>query len=236
MNSFQGDQVQALLTAENEAAFFTALSGAAHKLGFDYCAYGMRMPLPISQPKLVMLNNYSRAWKQRYFEQNYLMTDPTIAHGMRSSMPLVWSEEIGVKSRPFWEDAHAHGLGVGWAQSCHDTRGVGGLLSLSRSDEALSLKELHHITSNLTWLTHTAHEGLTRLLVPKLMPEAVARLTAREVEVLRWTADGKTSSEVGHIMNIAERTVNFHITNTLIKLGAANKTGAVIKAAILGLL
>lgn len=81
-----------------------------------------------------------------------------------------------------------------------------------------------------------AHEGLPRLLVPKLMPEAAAKLTVREIEVLRWTADGKTSSEVGEIMHISERTVNFHVTNTLLKLGAANKTGAAIKAAILGLL
>jgi LuxR family transcriptional regulator len=53
---------------------------------------------------------------------------------------------------------------------------------------------------------------------------------------LRWTADGKTSSEVGEILYISERTVNFHVNNALIKLGAANKTAGVIKAAALGFL
>ncbi|KAF3996242.1 autoinducer binding domain-containing protein [Glaciimonas immobilis] len=236
MVSWQEDQIQALLTVESDASFFSALSGIAIKLGFDYCAYGMRMPLPLSQPKLIMLNNYSDAWKKRYLEQNYLATDPTVAHGMRSTLPLTWTDEIDSKSLPFWEDARAHGLGVGWAQSCHDKRGIGGMLSLSRSDDQLSIKELEHITSQISWLVQTAHEGLSRLVVPRLMPEATANLTTREIEVLRWTADGKTSSEVGQIMNISERTVNFHVTNTLLKLGAANKTGAAIKAAILGLL
>jgi len=54
--------------------------------------------------------------------------------------------------------------------------------------------------------------------------------------VLRWTADGKTSSEISCILNIAERTVNFHINNVVAKLNAANKTSAAIKAAMLGLL
>ena len=66
--------------------------------------------------------------------------------------------------------------------------------------------------------------------------EPPIRLTAREVEVLRWTADGKTSHEVGQIMAISERTVNFHINNSLLKLGANNKTSGVIKAAMLRLL
>jgi len=41
---------------------------------------------------------------------------------------------------------------------------------------------------------------------------------------------------VGEIMNISERTVNFHVNNALEKLGAANKTAGVIKAAMLRLL
>ncbi|MFD2272860.1 autoinducer binding domain-containing protein [Undibacterium arcticum] len=53
----------------------------------------MQMPLPVSKPKLIMLNNYSEGWQQRYLKENYLAVDPTVAHGMRSVMPLVWSEK-----------------------------------------------------------------------------------------------------------------------------------------------
>lgn len=64
----------------------------------------------------------------------------------------------------------------------------------------------------------------------------VNRLTRREREVMLWTAEGKTAFEVGVIVGLTERTVNFHISRTLAKLGATNKTQAAVKAAVLGML
>ena len=233
---WQDQQKEGLLEATSEAEFFAALSSAARDLGFEYCAYGMRMPLPVSNPKLVMLNNYSEEWQQRYAKENYLMVDPTVAHGMKSVMPLIWTEPVFAASGPMWEDARAHGLKVGWAQSSYNAMGVGGLLTLARSNEALTTTELRGNAANMSWLVQAAHEGMSRLMVSKRAPEKPVTLTAREVEVLRWTADGKTSGEIGQIMNIAERTVNFHVNNSLEKLGAVNKTACVIKAAMLRLL
>jgi len=236
MDGWQEDQIQTLLSAKTDASFFAALTQTAILLGFDYCAYGMRMPLPVSNPRLIMLNNYSSSWQQRYANESYIAVDPTVAHGMRSTMPLVWSEDVFTTCRPFWEDARSHGLHVGLAQSCYDAKGVGGLLSLVRSNDQLSPKELLHIQLKMSWLAQIAHEGLSRLLVPKYLPEAAVELTSREIEVLRWTADGRTSSEASEIMRISERTVNFHINNVLKKLNVTNKTAAAIKAAVLGLL
>jgi len=46
----------------------------------------------------------------------------------------------------------------------------------------------------------------------------------------------QSSGEIGDIMNISAHTVNFHIKKSLLKLDAANKTAAVVKAAMMGLL
>lgn len=151
-------------------------------------------------------------------------------------MPLIWSDDVFENVRPFWEDARAHGLKVGWAQSCHDAQGVGGLLTLARPDDLLSASELRAHSPRMIWLVQAMHTFMGRILVPKMMPQAISALTAREVEVLRWTADGKTSREIGDIMSISEHTVNFHIKNSLLKLNASNKTAGVIKAALMGLL
>ncbi len=236
MLSWQEEQIQSLLSAKNDAAFFAVLSRITLKLGFDFCSYVMRLPLPVADPKLVILNNYSPSWQQRYMQENYIAVDPTVALGMKSTSPILWSDEIFAKSRAFWEDAQAHGLNVGWAQSCHDSRGIGGMLSLARSDDNLTTAELNDISLKMSWLAQASHQALSRLIVPKFLPEAATELTLREIEVLRWTADGKTSNEVGDIMHISERTVNFHVTNALIKLNAPNKTAAAIKAALLGML
>jgi LuxR family quorum-sensing system transcriptional regulator SolR len=236
MNAWREAQFQALLNAKSEEAIFAVLSRAARELGFDYCAYGMRVPVPVTRPKVYMLNNYPADWQRRYAQENYLAIDPTVAHGMRSVMPLVWSEKIFATCRGFWEEARAHGLRVGWAQSCYNANGVGGLMTLARSHDDLSSTELEDRTAQMSWLAQAAHETFCPLVLVKLAPETTAGLSAREIEVLRWTAEGKTSGEIGMIMNIAERTVNFHVNNAVAKLGASNKTAATIKAAMLGLL
>ena len=86
---WQGKHIESLLTANSESEFFAALSSAARELGFDYCAYGMRLPWPITSPKLIMVNNYSEAWQKRYAEKGYLAVDPTVQHGMKSVLPLL---------------------------------------------------------------------------------------------------------------------------------------------------
>jgi len=56
-------------------------------------------------------------------------------------------------------------------------------------------------------------------------------LNEREVEVLTWVARGKTSIEIAQILGLAKRTIDFHTDTARMKLGAATRTEAVIKAA-----
>lgn len=56
-------------------------------------------------------------------------------------------------------------------------------------------------------------------------------LTIREMEVLKWSAKGKTAAEVAMILDVKPRTVNFHIGTAIRKIGACNKISAVVQAA-----
>jgi DNA-binding NarL/FixJ family response regulator len=56
------------------------------------------------------------------------------------------------------------------------------------------------------------------------------RLTLREIDVLRSLAQGKTNKEIAQELVVTERTVKFHVSAILAKLGAANRTEAVKKA------
>jgi LuxR family quorum-sensing system transcriptional regulator SolR len=217
--------------AKTEAALLELLAKAANELGFEYCALGMRLPLPFSNPRTVM-----QAWQQRYQAEQYLRTDPTVAQGLTSTRPMLWSEALFASSRPLWEDARAHGLQFGWAQPTHDLKGVASLLTFARSGEAIDCSEYQAKVQQMQWLAQAAHAALSNILAAK--PDGVAsiKLTEREVEVLRWAADGKTASESAEILGISERTVIFHIDNALRKLGAANKTAGVLKAAMLRLI
>lgn len=215
-----------------------ALDKAARALGFDYCAYGMRTPLPLSNPRIIMGSTYPSAWQQRYAEQHYMAVDPTVAHALRSTTPVIWSDTMFEHVRPFWEEARSHGLQVGWAQSAYDAQGNVGMMTLARGGEAFSAQELRAKGLQMSWLAHTAHAAMARIAASHHHPysQAAIELTAREAEMLRWTADGKTSGEIAQITAISERTVNFHLNNAVEKLGAANKTAAAVKAAMLRLL
>jgi LuxR family quorum-sensing system transcriptional regulator SolR len=232
---WQVAQTEALLTAESEMDFQRVLTAAANELGFEHFSYGMRMPLPLSNPRTFMFNNYPLAWQQRYAQENYIAIDPTVAHGLKSVMPLVWSDAVFQSAPAFWNEARDHGLQVGWAQSSYDAKHVVSMLSFARSREELSASELQKNSMRMSWLAQTAHEGMSRLVAAQTPAAQPVTLTPREAEILRWTADGKTSGEVGDILAISERTVNFHVNNALLKLGAVNKTAGVIKAVLLGL-
>lgn len=236
MRTWQEDQLHALHTVECEHKLFELVTSFAHDLEFDHCAYGLRMPLPLTQPKIAIFSNYSIAWQKKYQEKNYLAADPTVQHGMRSLLPVIWSENLFAPARELWEDARSFGLGVGWAQASRDPNGIAGMLTMARSDATLSSVELQDKELRMTWLSQIAHQGMSRFLAAKMVPEIGVQLTPREIELLRWTGDGKNSGEISDILNISERTVNFHIGNAMIKLNAANKAAAVVRAAMLGML
>jgi len=66
--------------------------------------------------------------------------------------------------------------------------------------------------------------------------EAITNLSEREKEVLTWSKRGKSSWEISAILNITERTVNFHVNNIMQKLNAVNRTQAVAVAIERGLI
>jgi DNA-binding response OmpR family regulator len=57
-------------------------------------------------------------------------------------------------------------------------------------------------------------------------------LGGRELETLTWAARGKTFAEIGEILGLSRRTVEFHLDNARRKLGVPTRTQALIKAAV----
>lgn len=236
MRTWQDEQLQILLTEKDEHCVFVKLLDLARRLGFDHCAYGMRSPLPLSRQRIVMINNYPARWQSQYAQRNYLAVDPTVQHALKSPLPILWSEEFFAGARDFWEEARGHGLRYGWAQPCRDVNGTLGMLTVARSNEALSDEEMQEKNFRLAWLTQIAHLAMTRVLIKRLVPEANVKLSCQETTVIRWTAEGKTTAEISVIMGLSVRTVTFHIGNVVKKLNASNKTAAAVRAAVLGLL
>ena len=58
----------------------------------------------------------------------------------------------------------------------------------------------------------------------------MVHLSERELEVLRLVAGGWANKEIGRILSISGGTVKHHMTDILRKLGARDRTHAVLKA------
>ena len=61
-------------------------------------------------------------------------------------------------------------------------------------------------------------------------------LTPREREVLRLVAVGHANKQIANELSVSERTVKFHVSSILAKLGARNRTEAIATARARGLL
>ncbi len=83
----------------------------------------------------------------------------------------------------------------------------------------------------------TVHSSLTALLFADKNKDGELRvgvfdpLSRREIQVLRLLAKGNTNGQVGELLNISERTVEFHRKNILFKLNLNNRAELVEYAA-----
>lgn len=77
------------------------------------------------------------------------------------------------------------------------------------------------------------HLGVLYRLSARGAPGGIdgAELTAREREVLRWVAAGKTDRDIAAILAISPRTVHKHLQHVYEKLGVETRTAAAMRAA-----
>lgn len=76
---------------------------------------------------------------------------------------------------------------------------------------------------------------MNRTLISSFQEVSDKHLTPREIEILRWSAEGKTAADIAIILSMKERTVHFHVANAVQKMGVSNKMSAVVQAALSGL-
>ena len=69
-----------------------------------------------------------------------------------------------------------------------------------------------------------------------ILRSAAVSLTRREIEILTLVAEGETNRGIAVLLHISPHTANRHLSNILLKLGAANRAEAVKHATDLGLL
>jgi DNA-binding CsgD family transcriptional regulator len=235
------------LHALGECVSMDALSDAVGRLvkrmGIDYWFYAVDLPLVTDAPTQVRMGTYPSEWVSHYFDMDYIQIDPIISHCHDHSIPLAWHGALDgrrrvvdptmLKIRNMFGEAGEFGLRGGLSVPLHGPGTGWGLMSFA--SRHLSGGELDALLSELHLLAHFTHEAARRFNYSRT-PTELPALTKRERECLSWAAEGKTSWEIGQLLNISERTSIFHLQNAMHKLGVSGRQAAVARAVSLGLI
>ena len=234
MKVWQTDKLKTLQFVDNDRTMFQKIVEWSKELGFDYCTIALRVPIPLFNPPIFAATNFPEAWQAIYARNHYYDIDPVVKRALRSEEIFVWTDDLFLETPEFWKGAQEAGLRYGLAIPTRGNHGVAGVLTLARTSREILPREFADIEFKLAWLGQIAHQGMSKYLA--LNSTIARKLSKREISVLRWTAEGKTASAIAEILNISERTVNFHSNNAIEKLDVPNKTAAAVQAALLGLL
>jgi len=165
--------------------------------------------------------------------------DPVMHRLKRLRIPFVYDQSMYVDagSADVWEVQAQYGFKTGIALRLDSGPGLHFLIGVDRNDPIPDdACQLTRMTADLYLYAAYAHVAALRLLGP---PEChhteVPRLSARELEILKWTGEGKSAWAVGQIINTSEHNVNYHLRRIMLKFGAGSKHQAAAKARALGL-
>ncbi len=214
---------------------YTELQRQTQLLEFDYFSLCVRHPVPFTRPRISVETTYPQAWMQQYQAENYFAIDPVLKAENFIQGHLPWNDKLFQDAMVLWDAARDHGLRKGISQCLMLPNHALGFLSVSRSSLLGKMMPEDEIELRLQTLVQLSLLALTRLEDQMVLTPEM-RFSKREREILKWTAEGKTSAEIAMILSISENTVNFHQKNMQKKFNAPNKTQIACYAAATGMI
>lgn len=230
LSSFMADRISDSSVKPDLRTTFIELCS---RFGFTNATYfGSHLPgLGVGETHLV--TTYSKDWVDHYFARNYQFVDPVVKHGLQTLLPIDWDDIVlkDPSTEKFFGEASEFGVGrAGLTVTVRGAFGDIGLFSVNTDRRRQEWQIFRsEVMSDLTYLAFLIHEHVIASHTDDLASAQIS-LTAREEEVLRWAAHGKTAWETAQILNLSEKTVAFYISNVSAKLSVATKTQAVAKA------
>ncbi len=212
----------------------------ANELGFGIISGALVVEQGSGRAATFAFGNTPEAFQATFASTSIGQRDPVMHRMKRLSAPFVYDQSMYVNEQAadLWDVQALFGYKTGIAMALHLPGGKHFFMGVDR-DQPLPGDEvvLTRMMADLQLLAVHAQDTALRLLAPQVHGvQLVPHLTDREVEILKWTAEGKSSWAVGQILNISEHNVKYHIKRILVKLEVGSKHQAAAKAKSLGLI
>ena len=224
---FAFDAILEIERASQPGALLETISRASSQFGITgFCIAGV----PALDPFDALLHNWPRGWVERYLAQEYVRCDPVIRKLKRTDQPFLWSEAPYARSdgraHRVMNEATEFRLNDGLCVPIYTNAGHAGV---SFASDQIDLAQEDRAALQL--IAIYAYSKARDLLRPGLAIEVEPpHLTRRELEILKYCADGASSRKISDTLSISHETVQTHVTNAARKLSASNRCAAVASA------
>lgn len=227
------DRFTAVLGTRSRDDFRSEVVAFANHLGFQTVTATVVVDHSLGNSEFITVDNTPAGFQEIYYRTDNGRRDPVMQHCKRSSVPIIWDQATYAREGQGekWEEQARFGYRYGIALALHLPEGRHFFIGVDR-DTPLepSAPARTRLVADLQLFAVYAQDSALRILKPPLSLPGAPSLTARELETLRWTMEGKTAWEVGTLLGISERTAALHLNNATHKLGCVNKHQAVLKA------
>ena len=230
---------KAVLEARSRKEFGHEIGNFARAMGFERFSAMTVVDHSLGRSEFITIDNCPPGFKETWNDPRLGVSDPVMQHCKRQSVPIVWDQRTYVDhgAGELWEAQSPFGYRTGICMALHLPEGRHFGLGMTRSDPVpTDSTELIRLVADMQLFAVHALDSALRLLLPAAQQLEQPRLRPRELEVLRWTMDGKTAWEVGVILSISERTAVLHLHSAMHKLDCTSKHQAVLKALRIGLI
>ena len=232
-------------SARRGESIIEPLQQTVRSMGFDSFLYAVGTSKDLHHDeRFYVWTTVPAEWVAEYDRNSYIEIDPRVSYGWSMwPTPLIWDRRIAAgesKVTAFLARAANYGVGSGLAIYLRD----GGnkiMFALNRSQRLLNARDrevISSITPRVMYLGTVLHAVFMANVIEKGIPplQQGSPLSARERQCLQLAARGMVGPEIGHKLEITERTVNFHFSNIISKLGVLNRHEAIAMGVAHGLI
>lgn len=211
------------------------ISKLSNALNIDNAVYGLaKLNKYGSLVSYDIINvSYPEEWLDLYKKNDFYKIDPISKENFTNFKLQFWTDTYKKWDYPieFISAAKDFNINNGYAFGVRNLKGTEGSI-FSIAGKFKDHTRHRFILDNLTPHLHNAFNTVLSLSMNK----ASFDLSTREIEILNWIKQGKSTWDISAILTISERTVKFHVNNIMLKLDAVSRTHAVAIALSAGLI
>lgn len=200
---------------------------------FQQAILVVRSPVPFTRPSLYLMTGGGQPALHQSGDARFCWLGRVASRSVASADVTIWSQALDSDDSLRWacpkDELGAHGI-------TYAAMGADGTLysiSYTRNRPAVTEGEKRAAAWKLRYLNDLVRRYCVAL---NLFECGASALTEREIEILRWTADGKCTNDVAAILGISGNTVNYHLKQISKKMNCNTKLQAATYAAAINVI